>query len=90
VSSGGESKLLSDNARVGFLTVSRGFRLFQRPNAWGARGPEFKSRRSDQSFRASNFELVDTFMDTLRKQGAVHEAILILLPRSGTRSTLAE
>jgi hypothetical protein len=33
---------------------------------------------------------MDTFMDTLRMRGNVHEAILILLPRSGARSTLAE
>jgi hypothetical protein len=33
---------------------------------------------------------MDTFMDTLRKQGTVHEAILILLPRSGDRPRLAE
>ncbi len=58
--------------------------------AWGARGPEFKSRRSDHAFRASLFEPMDTFMDTLRKQGTAHEAILILLPRSVARSTLAE
>jgi hypothetical protein len=74
---------LSNNAEVGFLTVSRNFTLFQRQNAWGARGPEFKSRRSDQSFRTSIIGLVDTFMDTLQKQGTVREAIPILLPRSG-------
>jgi hypothetical protein len=33
---------------------------------------------------------MDTFMDTPRKQGTVHEAILILLPRGSARSTLAE
>jgi hypothetical protein len=33
---------------------------------------------------------MDTFMDTLRKQGIVHEAILIFLPRSGARARLAE
>ena len=44
--------------------------------AWGARGPEFKSRRSDQSFRASVFERMDTFMDTLLKAGMVRRVFL--------------
>jgi hypothetical protein len=33
---------------------------------------------------------MDTFMDTLRKQGTVHEGFLIFLPRSGARARLAE
>jgi len=33
---------------------------------------------------------MDTFMDTLRKQDTVHEAIPIHLPRGAARSTLAE
>jgi hypothetical protein len=33
--------------------------------AWGARGPEFKSRRSDQYLQTSIIsKLMDTFMDT--------------------------
>jgi hypothetical protein len=44
--------------------------------AWGARGPEFKSRRSDQPFRASKESLVDTFMDTPSEEVAVSKADL--------------
>ena len=33
-------------------------------NAWGARGPEFKSRRSDQSSKQYHFSLVVTFVVT--------------------------
>jgi hypothetical protein len=35
--------------------------------AWGARGPEFKSRRSDQHFRAPTKSSMDTLMDTPEK-----------------------
>src|SRR5579862_7373021 len=35
--------------------------------AWGARGPEFKSRRSDQLFSTPGFEPVPPSVPTLRK-----------------------
>jgi hypothetical protein len=39
---------------------------------WGATGPEFKSRRSDQSFTTSEKERVDTLMDTAGNRSVVH------------------
>jgi hypothetical protein len=42
--------------------------------AWGARGPEFKSRRSDQCFRAFGQVAMDTLMDTLETEVATDDA----------------